>query len=158
MHKVETHGFFPHNQGLTSSTPYPSEPCPFSFNIALPQLVVVLVLIDVRVYMMPNYNVLNGTINHRQLSPLLRYTHNQIDGGGFSLSSSPRSITIYTSCKRGQNRGHYKYNHRLRSIKLVRFQGRGNPCTTVETQFWKLPKRDILGETAFLSQVLRTEL
>ena len=31
--------------------------------------------------------------------------HNQIDGGAFAFSSSPRLITIYTSCKRGQNRG-----------------------------------------------------
>ena len=31
--------------------------------------------------------------------------HNQIDGGAFAFSSSPRLITLYTSCKRGQNWG-----------------------------------------------------
>ena len=46
-------------------------------------------------------------IYHQQLSPLSKHTHNQIDGGDFALSSSPRLITIYTSCKRGQNWGHY---------------------------------------------------
>ena len=40
--------------------------------------------------------------------PRCQNIHNQIDGGDFALSSSPRLITIYTSCKWGQNRGHYK--------------------------------------------------
>ena len=38
--------------------------------------------------------------------PHCRNIHNKIDGGAFSLSSSPRLITIYASCKRGRNRGH----------------------------------------------------
>ena len=37
--------------------------------------------------------------------PYCRNIHNQIDGGDFSFSSSPRLITLYTSCKQGQNRG-----------------------------------------------------
>ena len=37
--------------------------------------------------------------------PHCQNIHSQIDGGDFALSSSPRLITIYTSCKRGQNRG-----------------------------------------------------
>ena len=39
--------------------------------------------------------------------PYCQNIHNQIDGGAFAFSSSPRLITLYTSCKRGQNRGHY---------------------------------------------------
>ena len=45
----------------------------------------VLVLIDVRIYMMLNYNVPNSTIYHRQLSPLPNI-HNQIDGGALPLA------------------------------------------------------------------------
>ena len=56
--------------------------------------------------MMSNYKVPDSTTNHRQISPLPNI-HNQIDGGAFDFSSSPRLITLYTSCKRGQNRGHY---------------------------------------------------
>ena len=37
--------------------------------------------------------------------PHCRNIHNQINGGAFSFSSSPRLITLYTSCKWGQNRG-----------------------------------------------------
>ena len=86
--------------------PYPLESCPF--HSTLPHRSWLwFILFDVRIYMMPNYKVLNGTINHRQLSPLLKHTQNQIDGGDFALSSSPRLITIYTSCKWGQNWGHY---------------------------------------------------
>ena len=54
-------GFSPINQGLTSPTPLSFGTMPFSFNVALSYLVVVLVLIDVRIYMMSNYNVPNGT-------------------------------------------------------------------------------------------------
>ena len=39
--------------------------------------------------------------------PYCRNIQNQIDGGDFAFSSSPRLITIYTSCKRGRNQGHY---------------------------------------------------
>ena len=103
--KVEKHGFFPHNQGLTSPTPYPLEPCPFHLMLHCYSWLW-FIWIDVRVYMMSNYKVPDSTTNHRQISPLLNIL-NQIDGGGFALSSSPGLITIYTSCKRGRNRGHY---------------------------------------------------
>ena len=98
-------GFFPLNQGLTSPTPYPSEPCPFHSTLHCRSWLW-FILINVRVYMMPNYNVPDSMRFHRQL-PYCRNIHNQIDGGAFSLSSSPWLITIYTSCKWGQNRGHY---------------------------------------------------
>ena len=103
------HGFFPHNQGFTSPTPYPLEPCPFHSTLHCRSWLW-FILIDVRVYMMSNYKLPDSTTNHRQISPLLNI-HNQINGGDFALSSSPRLITIYTSCKWGQNRGHY--NHGL---------------------------------------------
>ena len=37
--------------------------------------------------------------------PYCRNIQNQIDGGAFAFSSSPQLITLYTSCKWGQNRG-----------------------------------------------------
>ena len=45
--------------------------------------------------------------------PHCRNIHNQIDGGAFAFSSSPRLMTLYTSCKRGQNRD-------VTQIKIVR--------------------------------------
>ena len=51
----------------------------------------------------------DATGNH----PRCRNIHNKIDGGAFALSSSPRLITIYTSCKRGRNRGHDTRDHTL---------------------------------------------
>ena len=64
----------PIDQGLTSPTPLSFGTMPFSFNVALPYLVVVLVLFDVRIYMMLDYNVPNSTIYHWQLSPLPKHT------------------------------------------------------------------------------------
>ena len=98
-------GFFPIDQGLTSPTPYPLETCPFHSTLHCRSWLW-FILFDVRIYMMPHYNVPDSTAYHRQLSPFLNI-HNQIDGGAFAFSSSPRLITIYTSCKRGRNRGHY---------------------------------------------------
>ena len=98
-------GFSPINQVLTSPTPYPLEPCHFHSTLHWRSWLW-FILFDVRVYMMPNYNVPNSTTYHRQLFPLPNL-HNQIDGGDFSFISSPRLITIYTSCKWGQNWGHY---------------------------------------------------
>ena len=64
------------------------------------------ILIDVHIYMMPNYNVPNSTIYHWKLSLLPK--HSQPNRWwAFALSSSPWLITLYTSCKWGQNRGHY---------------------------------------------------
>ena len=71
--KVAKHGFFPHNQGLTSPTPYPLEPCPFHSTLHCRSWLW-FILIDVRVYMMPNYNVPNSTIYPRQPSLLPKHT------------------------------------------------------------------------------------
>ena len=73
FNKVETHGFFPHNQGLTSPTPYPLEPCPFYSTLHCRSWLW-FILIDMRIYMMPNYNVPYSTAYHRQLSPLPKHT------------------------------------------------------------------------------------
>ena len=97
---------FPHRPRLTSPTPLSFGIMPFSSFTLHCRNWLWFILIDVRVYMMPNYNVPDSTIYHRQLSPLPKHTQpNRIDGGAFSFSSSPRLITIYTSCKRGQNWG-----------------------------------------------------
>ena len=108
-HKVIKHGFFPITQGLTSPSPYPLESCPFHSTLHCRSWLW-FILIDVRVYMMSKYKVPDSTTNHRQISPLPNI-HNQIDGGAFALSSSPGLITIYTSCKRGRNQGHYTLPH-----------------------------------------------
>ena len=73
INKVIKHGFFPHNQGLTSPTPYPLEPCPFHSTLHCRSWLW-FILIDVRVYMMPNYNVPYSTAYHRQLSPFPKHT------------------------------------------------------------------------------------
>ena len=65
----DKHGFFPHNQGLTSPTPYPLEPCPFHLTLHCRSWLW-FILIDVHVYMMPNYNVPYSTTYHRQLPPI----------------------------------------------------------------------------------------
>ena len=61
------------------------------------------ILFDVRVYMMPTImcQIARYTIGNY---PYCQNIHNQIDGGGFAFSSSPRLITLYTSCKQGRNR------------------------------------------------------
>ena len=87
INKVTKLGFFPHNQGLTSPTPHPLEPCHFHSTLHCRSWLW-FILIDVHVYMMPNYNVPNSTRFHRQI-PYCRNIHNQIDGGAFALSSSP---------------------------------------------------------------------
>ena len=96
-------GFSPHNQGLTSPTPYPLEPCPFHSTLHCCSWLW-FILIDMRVYMMPTImcRIARYTIRNY---PYCRNIDNQINGGDFSLSSSPWLITFYTSCKRGQNRG-----------------------------------------------------
>ena len=94
--KVAKHGFFPHRLRFEIPTPYPLEPCPFHSTLHGRIWLWFLVLFDVRIYMMSNYNVPYGMINHRQLSPLPKHTNNPIDGGAFALSSSPRLITLYT--------------------------------------------------------------
>ena len=81
-------GFSPIDQGSTSPTPYPLESCPFHSTFHCHSWLW-FILFGVHIYMMPNYNVPNGMINHRQLSPFPKHTHNQIDGGAFALSSSP---------------------------------------------------------------------
>ena len=95
-------GFSPIGQGLTSPTPSPSESRPFHSTLHYHSWLW-FILFDVRIYMMPHYNVPDSMTYHQQLS-LLPNIHNQIDGGAFAFSSSPRLITLYTSCKRGQNR------------------------------------------------------
>ena len=101
INKVTKLGFFPLNQGLTSPTPYPLEPCPFHSTLHCRSWLW-FILIDVRVYMMATimFRIARYTIGNY---PHCRNLHNQIDGGDFGLSSSPRLITIYTSCKRGRN-------------------------------------------------------
>ena len=71
--KAIKHGFFPHNHGLTSPTPYPLEPCPFYSTLHCRSWLW-FILIDVRVYMMLNYNVLYSTTYHQQLSLLPKHT------------------------------------------------------------------------------------
>ena len=71
---------------------------PFSLSLHCRSWLWVL-LIRVHIYMMPNYNVPDSMIYHRQVSLFPKH------GGAFAFSSSSRLITLYTSCKRGQNRG-----------------------------------------------------
>ena len=66
-------GFSPKDQGLTSPTPYPLEPFPFHSTLHCRSWLW-FILIDVHVYMMPNYNVPYSTTYHRQLSPLPKPT------------------------------------------------------------------------------------
>ena len=69
---------------------------------------------------MPNYNVPNSTRYHRQLPLLPKHTQPN-RWWDFYLSPSPRLITIYTSCKRGQNRGHYTKSHNRVIICLSKY-------------------------------------
>ena len=66
-------GFSPINQGLTSPTPYPLEPCPFHSTLHYRSWLW-FILFDVCVYMMPNYNVLDSTTYHRQLFLLPKHS------------------------------------------------------------------------------------
>ena len=67
-------GFSPIDQGLTSPTPYPLESCPFHLLRCIVIAGCGLFLIDVRIYMTPNYNVPHSTIDHRQLPLLPKHT------------------------------------------------------------------------------------
>ena len=99
------------DQGLTSLTPYPLEPCPFHLTLHF-RIWLWVYLFDVCIYMMPTimFQIARYTIGNY---PHCRNIHNQINGGDFSFSSSPRLITLYTSCKRGQNRGVTPYTIQL---------------------------------------------
>ena len=107
--KVVIHGFAPHRPRLTSLTPLPFGIMPFSSLTLHYRSWLLSILFDVRIYMMPIImcRVARHTIGNY---PHYRNIHNQIDGGDFAFSSSPRLITIYTSCKRGQNQGCDKSN------------------------------------------------
>ena len=96
-------GFSPIGQGLTSPTPYPLEPCPFHSTVYCHSWLW-FILFDVRIYMMPHYNVLDSTTYHRQLTLLPKHTRPN-RWWGFCLELLTMINYIYTSCKRGQNRG-----------------------------------------------------
>ena len=79
-------GFSPIDQGLTSPTPLSFGIMPFSFQRWTAIAGCGLFLIDVRVYMMPYYNVPNSMIYHRQLSPLPKHTQPKSMVGIFPLA------------------------------------------------------------------------
>ena len=110
--------FSPINQGLTSPTPLSFGTMPFSFNVALSQLVVVLVLIDVCIYMMPNYNVPYSTTYHRQLSALLKHTQQNRWWGFFLELLTTINYIIYIM-QTGSKLGHYIISHKCRFLPQV---------------------------------------
>ena len=104
QNKVETHGFFPHRPRFDIPHPLSFGTMPFSFQRCTVVAGCGFILFDVRIYMMPTIMcwIARYTIDNY---PYCRNIHNQIDGEAFSFSSSPRLITLYTSCKGGQNWG-----------------------------------------------------
>ena len=66
-------GFPPIDQGLTSPTPYPLESHPFHTTLHYRSWLW-FILFDMRIYMMPTYNVLDSTTYHRQLPLLPKHT------------------------------------------------------------------------------------
>ena len=97
---------FSHNQSLTSPTPYPLESCPFHSMLHCRSWLW-FILFDVRIYMMPHHNVPDSTTYHQQLPLLLKHTHTN-RWWGFCLELlTTINYNIYTSCKRGRDRGHY---------------------------------------------------
>ena len=66
-------GFSPINQGLTSPTPYPLESCPFHSTLHCRSWLW-FILFDVRIYMMPHYNVPDSMTYCRQPSLLPKHT------------------------------------------------------------------------------------
>ena len=99
-------GFPPIDQGLTSPTPYPLEPCPFHSTLHCHSWLWFLVLFDVRVYMMPNYNVPNSTTYHRQLPLLPKHTRPN-RWWGFCLELLTMINYIIYIMQMGSKLGHY---------------------------------------------------